>query len=99
MKSKYEIEMDFSRAISQAQELEELSRELNTMATEHIRTALRILFSGWQGDSALIYQEKGEALTNDMLDTADDLIRVAKNIKSTANVVYTAEKAALQLGF
>lgn len=99
MKSKREIEMNFSRAITQAEELETLSKELNQMATEHIRGALKMLMFNWQGDNAELFYEKGDMLTNEMLDTADDLIKVAKNIKSTANMVYNAEKAAIQLGF
>lgn len=99
MKSKSEIEMDFSRAVSQAEELETLSKELSKLASEHVRGALRMLMFNWQGDTANLFYEKGEVLTNEMLDTADDLIKVAKNITTTANVVYNAEKAAIQLGF
>lgn len=99
MKSKSEIEMDFSRAMSQAQELEELSKELSEIATEHVKGALRLLAFNWQGDSSELFLEKGDVITGEMLDTADDLIKVAKNIKSTANIVYTAENAAVQLGF
>lgn len=99
MKSKSEIEMDFSRAMSQAEELEQLSKELNEIATEHVKGALRLLLVNWQGENAELFCEKGEVLTGEMLDTADDLIKIARNIKSTANIVYTAEKAALQLGF
>lgn len=99
MKSKREIEMNFSRALSQAEELESLSKELNQMATEHIRGAIKMLMCNWQGDNAELFLNKGEAITNEMLETADDLIKVAKNIASTANIVYNAENAALQLGF
>lgn len=99
MKSKSEIEMDFERAVSQAQELEELSKELSELATEHVKGALRMLMFNWQGDNAELFSLKGKTLTNEMIETADDLIKVAKNIKSTANIVYTAEKAAASLGF
>ena len=34
-----------------------------------------------------------------MLDTADDLIKVAKSIATTADIVYTAETAAIGMGF
>lgn len=99
MKSKNEIEMNFSRAISQAEELEKLSKELNTIATEQVRGALKMLMFNWQGDNAELFYEKGDIISNEMLDTADDLIKVAKSIARTADIVYNAEKAALQLGF
>lgn len=99
MKSKNEIEMNFSRAISQAEELEKLSKELNTIATEQVRGALKMLMFNWQGENAELFYEKGDIISNEMLDTADDLIKVAKSIARTADIVYNAEKAALQLGF
>ncbi|MDO4187435.1 MAG: hypothetical protein Q4D29_00460 [Lachnospiraceae bacterium] len=98
MKSKKEIEMNFSRALSQAEELENLSKELNQMATEHIRGALKMLMFNWQGDNSKLFIEKGEVLTKEMIETADDIIKVAKNITTTANIVYNAETAAMQLG-
>lgn len=99
MKSKNEIEMDFERAIAQARELEEISKELSQIATAHITGALELLCYSWQGDNADKYFEGGNLLTGEMLETADDLIKVAKNIRTTAGLVYNAEKAAMQLGF
>lgn len=99
MKSKKEIEMNFSRAVAQAQELEMLSKELSEMATEHLRGAFKLLSYSWQGDNSEQFIKKGEVLTEEMLDTADDLIKVAKSISTTANIVYSAETAAMQLGF
>lgn len=98
MKSKKEIEMNFSKALSQAEELETLSKELSQMATDHIRGAIKMLMFSWQGDNSELFVEKGEILSMEMLDTADDLIKVAKNIAATANIVYNAESAAIQLG-
>ena len=91
MRTKSEIEMNFSRALAQAEELETLSKELNEMATEHIRGAIRLLMLNWKGDNAELYCEKGEKLTHEMLDTADDLIKVAKSIATTADIVYSIE--------
>lgn len=99
MKTKYQIEMDFERAISQARELEEISKELSLLATAHISGALEMLSQNWKGENGEKYCEQGHQLTGEMLETADDLIKVAKNIKMTAGIVYNAEKTALQLGF
>ena len=99
MRTKSEIEMNFSRALAQAEELETLSKELNEMATEHIRGAIRLLMLNWKGDTAELYSDSGGQLTHEMLDTADDLIKVAKSIATTADIVYTAETAAIGMGF
>ncbi|MFT3984424.1 MAG: hypothetical protein QM697_11000 [Lachnospiraceae bacterium] len=94
MKSKEEIEIDFSRAIAQAQELEEIAKELSQIANAHIAGALEILALSWQGENAERYQGKGMMLKQDMFETADDLIKVAKNIRMTSDLVYRAEKTA-----
>lgn len=99
MKTKNQIEMDFERAISQARELEELSKELSMLANSHITGALEMLSINWKGDNAEAYLGNGKMLTGEMLETADDLIKVAKNIKMTASIVYNAEKAAMSLGY
>ena len=99
MKDRREIEMDFSRALSQAQELEMLSKELSSIATYHIAEALRVLKTSWQGDNSELFNEKGEVLSTEILETADDLIKVARNISVTAGVIYKAEKQAMQVGF
>lgn len=95
MKSKEEIEIDFSRAITQAQELEEIAKELSQAANAHIAGALEMLALSWQGENADRYQGKGTILKRDMFETADDLIKVAKNIRKTSEIVYRAEKTAV----
>ncbi|HOO26919.1 MAG TPA: hypothetical protein PLU43_00525 [Lachnospiraceae bacterium] len=99
MKSKEEIEIDFSRAIAQAQELEDIAKELSQIASAHIAGALEMLALNWQGENAKQYADKGKILTKDMFETADDLIKVAKNIRLTAGIVYDAEKTAVGIGY
>lgn len=99
MKTKNQIEMDFERAISQARELEELSRELSMMASAHICGAIEMLNCNWHGDNAQAYMEGGKQISGEMLESADDLIKVAKNIRLTAGIVYNAEKSALLMGY
>lgn len=98
MKTRNEIEMDFSRAVSQSQELETMSKELEEIATERLSDVLRLLSRSWDGDNYELFSDEVSNLVDEVLRTADDLNKVSKNIMSTANIVYTAEKAALQLG-
>jgi len=98
MKSKRDIEMNFTRAVSQSQELEAISKELSDIATKDIAEKLRNLTSYWQGDNSQSFMNKGEKLSEEMLETAEELNRIAKSIKSTASIVYTAEKTAMQIG-
>lgn len=98
MKSKSDIEMDFSRAVSQSQELETMAKDLEEIATERLSEVLRLLSRSWDGDNYELFADGVRHLVDEVLRTADDLNKVSKNIMSTANIVYTAEKAALQIG-
>lgn len=96
-KTKEEIEIDFSRAICQAQELEEIARQLSDISRAHLEGAMAILEASWKGENSNAFCKKEQILTADMYDTADDLIKVAKNIRNTADIVYRAEKAAARI--
>ena len=93
-KSKYEIEMDFSRAISQAQELERLAGDLSRIANSGVESALLVLKNSWRGDAGESIELAGKRTTAEIYRTADDLLRVARNIRNTADIVYKAEKSA-----
>ena len=96
-KTKYEIEMDFSRALDQAQELENLADSLSRIANSGVSSALLVLKNSWRGDAGGSIELAGKKTTADIYRTADDLMKVAGNIRSTANLVYKAEKAAMSL--
>ena len=98
-KTKYEIEMDFSRAISQAQELEKLAGNLSRIANGGYEDALLVLKNSWRGDAGQSIELAGRSTTADIYRTADDRLRVAGNIRATADIVYKAEKKAVSLCF
>lgn len=99
MKSKCEIEMDFERALAQAQELEEISDELSKIASAHVAEALEMLAKNWQGDNSKSFLRKSGGITTDMIETADDLLKIARNIRTTAGIVYKAESMARQIAY
>ena len=95
MKSKYEIEMDFSETISQAEELEEISKGLSRMACNSMPGVLDILAAAWKGENAVGYISKGCNLATDILNVAEKLMKMADEMRYTANIVYKAEIAAI----
>ena len=96
-KTKQEIEMDFSRAISQAQALEHLADDLSRIANSDVASSLLVLKNRWRGDAGGSMELLGKSTTDEIYRTADDLMRVARNIRSTADLVYRAEKSAVEL--
>ena len=98
-KTKQEIEMDFSRAMNQAQELELLAYNLSRVANSGLESALLVLKNSWRGDAGESMELAGKRTIADIYRTADDLLKVANSIRRTADIVYNAEIAATGLGF
>ena len=51
------------------------------------------------GKSKLSIELAGKQTNDDIYRTADDLLRVARNIRKTADLVYKAEKSAIGIGY
>ena len=98
-KTKLEIEMDFTRAIDQAIELEHLADDLSRIANNGVESALLVLKTSWRGDAGESMELAGRRTTTDIYRTADDLMRVAKSIRSTADIIYKADLKAANLIF
>ncbi len=98
-KSKQEIEMDFTRAMNQAQELEILANDLSRIANNGVESALLVLKNSWRGDAGGSMEVVGKGTVSEIYRTADDLLKVANNIRRTADIVYNAEIAATGLSF
>lgn len=97
MSAKDRIEIDFARAINQAESLEEMAGILSSMAKESFEEALLKVAGIWRGDNADFFRERGVDIIPGILMTADELMRVAGNVRYTAQVVYEAEKRAAGL--
>ncbi len=98
-KTRQQIEIDFMRAIDQAQELEHLAHDLSRIANSGLESAILVLKNNWRGDTGESMEVAGKKTIADIYRTADDLVRVAKSIRLTADLVYQAEKKAVELCF
>ncbi len=91
--------MDFTRAMNQAQELETLANNLSRIANLGLESALLVLKNSWRDDTSGSMELAGKKTTADIYRTADDLIKVANNIRRTADIVYNAEIVATGLNY
>lgn len=97
MSAKDRIEIDFARAINQAESLEKVAEMLSGMAKESFEEALIKVAAMWRGDNSDYFKERGIGIIPGILMTADELMRVAGNVRYTAQIVYEAEKRAAGL--
>lgn len=96
-KSKEEIEIEFTRANDQAEELEQIALELSNIAKSDVENAMVMLSGNYRGDNGRLFVAKGKTLTHEIYETADDLLKVAKSIRETADIIYRAEKMAINI--
>lgn len=99
MKSKEEIEIEFSKAYEKAQLIEDIAGTLIGLANTINMTDLAAFEKAWKGENAMLLSMKGRDVSTDIFATAQDLIRVANSIKSSAELIYKAEKAAILLAY
>ena len=94
MKTPDEINLNYSRAVRQAEWLEGRARELENLANTDFQECLANIEANWKGENARIFIGKGNKLKGDLEKSADQLGRVAKSIRSAAKRTREADIAA-----
>ena len=97
MSIKDEIDIQFGRAMQQAEELEELSGIICSIGSVKLDGALTLLTKSWKGENAGEYAHKVNAIRNRMYGCAEILKETSKLIKLTAGRIYDAEMAAIRM--
>lgn len=97
MKSLNTIEMDYHKAIKQAEQLESLAGKMETQANERYPEMLKNLSDAWKGDNADEYILKAGALPEKMKRSAKDLKSIASTIRTIAKNTYDAEMEAYNI--
>ena len=97
MATRASIEMDFQRAIGQANKLESIASRLDGLANNRLKSSMQTLAMGWKSESAVLYMDKGEKLKTKINMSASDLRVCADDIRKEAKRIYDAEMAALEL--
>lgn len=91
------LEFDFTLAMRQAQQLDELADELATLADGRFAGTMQQVAGNWKSDAAGRYLQKGATLQGNMGKTAQELKAAASNIRLAARRIQEAEEAARRL--
>lgn len=90
-RSKEEIEIDFNRAVNQAQEIEDMAMELGSIANSNMDDSMIVLRKCFAGANGNALTNIGGEIGLGLLRAADDLMSVARNIRQTSKIIYNAE--------
>lgn len=96
MKSKTTIQIEYQKVTAQARKLEDCADDLKTIRTK-LEGIMEELRSGWEGESAQLYFQKCQELSDKLASSQKDLTKTAGVIDKTAEAYRLAELAALQL--
>ncbi|MBQ4528376.1 MAG: WXG100 family type VII secretion target [Clostridia bacterium] len=88
------IEFDYSRAISQANRLDEIAQRVRNSSASQLENAMSELRAGWEGETAESYILKGMELSEKIEKVAKDLENAADTIRRIARRIRDAERAA-----
>lgn len=94
--SRHSIEMDFDRAMRQADQIDNLAELLRNTNKNYVGT-LQNINAGWKGENANEYIRKGYQLQSKINSTYLELTGIASDIRRIARRVYEAELRALEL--
>ena len=91
------IRMDFTKALRQASQLEDISRTMRRLGNEKLEGTLQNLGQNWTGDNSLRYIGKGRQLEGKIIGTSNALMDIARTIRQIAQNVYEAEMRAWEI--
>ncbi|MCI9124832.1 MAG: hypothetical protein HFH35_12305 [Eubacterium sp.] len=86
------IEMDFQNAVKAADELEQIAKNLHTLADSRFQSCLSGIAANWKGENAAAFCKKGSIVGDHILDSASDLRNAAQTLREMARNLYEAEK-------
>jgi uncharacterized protein YukE len=96
-KSLIDIQMDFNKAKSQANRLDEIAKELTQIADSQLGGVLSGVNSAWKSDTASEYIKKGKTVQDQLKKRANELTKTATSIRTIAQNTYNAEMKAYRL--
>jgi len=94
VKSLFEINLDYAKAIRQAEQLEAVASELTSLAGNDFQGCLNNIANNWKGENSQAYIRKGTKLKGDMENSAKQLRMVARTIRNIAERTRRADLAA-----
>ncbi len=95
LKTRKDIEIDFIKACNQSKELMDISQSLVKIARSDMAETMAMMRSSWKGENANSFYEKTEELRDELMNNAQDLVKIADHIHHTADIIYNAEMIAI----
>ena len=97
MKTQEQIDLDFTKAKKQAEELLALSAQVKGLANTSLDEIKTEIHAAWASDNSARYRSKVTKVQEDIRTTATDLENIAIAIAEIAATTYDAEMTAWRI--
>lgn len=97
VKTAFTIQMDFAKAMKQADKLEEIAGNLHKAGQKDLINCMQKIGNNWKSDSSTAYQKKGREVAEHLTKTAGNLKETAQAIRTIAKNTYEAEMKVLEI--
>ncbi|MDO4647772.1 MAG: hypothetical protein Q4B26_03905 [Eubacteriales bacterium] len=91
-----EIQLNYARAIEQAETLTEIAQNMRNKAGQDLEECLADIAGIWKSENAAAYFKKGEIIKEEILQNANQIEKAAEMIRQIAAKMRDAELAALK---
>ena len=97
MASEQMIKMNYEKAIQQANDLMDISRDIKKIADYKLDNSIQVIDRNWNGDNSRKFIQKGRNLKDKIEKSADDISKLSLTIKDMAKAIYNTEMANIQI--
>ena len=97
MASEDTIQFNYEKAIRQANDLQDISKEIKKLAENKLTDSLQTIDKNWDGDNSKKFIKKGNTLKGKIEDSAEDLQKVSTSIRQMAKKIYDAEMESIRI--
>lgn len=91
------INFDFGKATRQAQQIDDIADDLNSIATKTFNDAINSIHASWKSEAANMFLEHCEATRSDILNRVKELRDIAQKIRAEIKRLKEAEEKAKQV--
>lgn len=89
------IWMDFEKARSKADQLDQLADNLKKLADQQMEQTFQQIGNAWTGEEARTFLTKGKQLEEKVKRDGEQLRKIAAAIRTAARATYNAERRAI----
>ncbi len=96
MKTEWQIQMDFEKAMQAAEKLRGVAQKMDGNASD-MSSTINSIDSNWDGENSDLFLEKGRRVQGNITLTAEGIRKVVNSIETIATRTRDAELAAIRI--